>query len=416
MQPVQSKSDREDISGKRLIISFYLPALFIFIGRGVFIPFLPIYAQTMGASVGAAGFIAGVMSLSVFLFDLPGGMIIESLGEHGAAILSTIGIAITLSLAGVLKGITSLIILLLIFGALRSVLMVALMSFMRSVTVGATRGRKISSLGGLQRFGRFLGPIAGGFIAEYLGYSAVFISASVLTLISAILFIILLPEINRKRELAVNSFRIRTVITEFKRDKNIFATIGVVMIFLSLIRKARQIVVPLWGSSIGLGTSQIGVIIGIASGFEMFMFIPAGFVMDKMGRKYALGLCMLLLSFGLALLPLSSNIASFFIFTVLISIGNGFGSGVNMTFGSDLAGRGNVGVFLGLWRQMSDLGSIGAPLVLGIITDSVSLPISMVIFAATGFVGFVYMLATVKETLKRKKEEKVWLLKGKKHQ
>jgi len=402
MRPVEQYSNKREISTKMLITAFYLPTLFVFIGRGVFIPFLPIYARTLGVSIGTAGFTAGIMSLSAFLFDLPGGMIIEALGERRSVILSTAGIALTVSLAGILRSIMALIVLLLIYGALQSVLMVALMSFMRSSTKKGSRGRKISSLGGLLRFGRFLGPIAGGFIAEYLGYSAVFFSASALTFISVLLLIFSLPEISRTRESAVSSFSIKTVIFEFKRDKRIFVTIGIVMVFLSLIRKARQIVIPLWGSGIGIETSKIGLIIGIASAFEMLMFIPAGFVMDKLGRKYALGLCMLLLSAGLAILPLSRDTALFFIFSILIGIGNGFGSGINMTFGSDLAGRGNVGVFLGLWRQISDFGSIGAPLGLGLITDSASLPVSIVIFAGVGFIGFIYMLASVKETLQKK--------------
>ena len=401
MQPIGQYSNEREISARMLISAFYIPSLFVFIGRAVFIPFLPIYAKTLGASIGTAGFIAGIMTLSAFLFALPGGMLMEALGERRSAILSTAGIALTVLLAGILKSITALIVLLLIFGILQSILMVSLMSFMRSATQRGNRGRKISSLGGLQRFGRFIGPIAGGFIAEYLGYQAVFFSAAALSFISVLLLLISMPEISRPRESAVSSFSIKTAIFEFKRDRRIFATIGIVMVFLSLIRKARQIVVPLWGSGIGVQTSKIGLIIGIASAFDMLMFIPAGFVMDKLGRKYALGLCMLMLSAGLALLPLSRDVTSFFIFTILIGIGNGFGSGVNMTFGSDLARKGNVGVFLGLWRQMSGLGSMGAPLVLGLITDSVSLPVSIVIFAGAGFIGFVYMLVTVKETLKK---------------
>jgi len=402
MRPIQRYSGENEIAAGVLIAAFYLPILFVFIGRAVFIPFLPIYAQTLGASIGTAGFIAGIMTLSAFIFDLPAGMLMEGLGERRSALLSTSGIAATVFFAGILKSITALVILLLIFGALQSLLMVSLMSFMRSSTKKGRRGRKISSLGGLQRLGRFIGPIAGGFIAEYLSYRAVFFSAAALTFVSVVLLKISMPEIVRSRESAASSFSIKKTLFEFRRNRRIFATIGVVMVFLSLIRKARQIVIPLWGSGIGVQTSKIGLIIGLASAFDMLMFIPAGFVMDKLGRKYALGLCMLVLSVGLALLPLSSNTGSFFVFTILIGIGNGFGSGINMTFGSDLAGRGNVGVFLGLWRQISDLGSLGAPLVLGLITDSVSLPVSIVIFAGTGLIGFIYMLATVKETLQKK--------------
>jgi len=389
---------KTDFNFKMLVTVVYLPGFFVFIGRAMFIPFLPIYARTFGVSVGAAGFIAGVMSLSVFLFDLPAGIIIEDFGERKALILSTAGIAFLLLLAGILKSITALTVILLLFGVLNSILMVGLLSLLRRVTAGSGRGRKISSLGGLLRLGWFIGPVAGGFLAGYSGYTAVFLSAAGFTLVSTVLIIFFMPEFKKSGKPGMPSFSITAITGELSRHRKILATAGVVMIFLSLIRKAKQIVIPLWGSSIGLDASRIGLIIGIASAFDMLMFMPAGFVMDRFGRKYALGLCMLVLSSGMAILSLSRGIASFFIFTALISIGNGFGSGINMTFGADLAEQGNIGIFLGLWRQISDFGSIGAPLILGLITDTVSLPVSMMIFSGIGLAGFVYMLFTVTET------------------
>ncbi|NOY09678.1 MAG: MFS transporter [Spirochaetes bacterium] len=397
---------KTDYNFKMLATAVYIPVFFVFIGRAMFIPFLPIYAKTFGVSVGAAGFIAGIMAISVFLFDLPAGIIIEDFGERNALIISTAGIAFLLLLAGILKSIAALTVILLLFGVLNSILMVGLLSLLRRVTAESGRGRKISSLGGLQRLGRLIGPVAGGFLAEYSGYTAVFFSAAGFTLVSTVLIIFFMPEFKKSRKTGMHSFSITAITEELSRYRKILATAGVVMIFLSLIRKAKQIVIPLWGSNIGLDASRIGLIIGIASAFDMFMFMPAGFVMDRFGRKYALGFSMLVLSLGIALLPLSRGIVPFFIFTVLISIGNGFGSGINMTFGADLAGRGNIGIFLGLWRQISDFGSIGAPLILGLITDTASLTVSMMIFAGIGFGGFVYMLVTVTETLRNRKGKK----------
>ena len=48
---------------------------------------------------------------------------------------------------------------------------------------------------------------------------------------------------------------------------------------------------------------------------------------------------------------------------ILTGIGNGFGSGIMMTLGADLAPKGSIGEFLGLWRLIGDIGSTGGPLV-----------------------------------------------------
>ena len=69
-------------------------------------------------------------------------------------------------------------------------------------------------------------------------------------------------------------------------------------------------IVPLWGVHIGLDVTQIGLLAGLTAGMEILMFIPAGLVMDRLGRRYASAPGTLLLSIGLAAVPLTQSFAT----------------------------------------------------------------------------------------------------------
>ena len=137
------------------------------------------------------------------------------------------------------------------------------------------------------------------------------------------------------------------------------------MVGLSVLRASRRVIVPLWAYHIGLNVVEIGLVAGLTAGMEILMFLPAGMVMDRLGRRYASVPATLLLAVGLAATPLAQSFAALLAVGLIGAIGNGLGSGINMTYGADLAPAGRSGQFLGLWRLISDIGSVLGPTIAG---------------------------------------------------
>ena len=55
-------------------------------------------------------------------------------------------------------------------------------------------------------------------------------------------------------------------------------------IFAQMIRAGRQIIVPLYAANeLSLSVAEIGSIVSISSAVDMSLFLPAGFLMDKLG-------------------------------------------------------------------------------------------------------------------------------------
>src|SRR5699024_8612865 len=137
---------------------------------------------------------------------------------------------------------------------------------------------------------------------------------------------------------------------------------GVAQLFAQMIRQGRQLLIPLIGTSIAdLTAAEVGLVMTISAVVDMSMFFPAGFLMDRYGRKFATVPSFAIMGIGLALLPIASSFATMAAIGIVIGLGNGLGSGSMMTLGADLAPEGATGEFLGIWRLIGDVGMVAGP-------------------------------------------------------
>jgi MFS family permease len=170
---------------------------------------------------------------------------------------------------------------------------------------------------------------------------------------------------------------------------------------IQTLRASRQIILPLWADHIGLDAAAIGLVFSISLGMEMVLFYPAGTIMDRLGRKSVAIPCLALMSLGMLLLPLTGAFWSISAVGMVMGLGNGLGSGINMTLGADFSpaiGRAN---FLGAWRLVGDVGTAGGPLVLAGATALVALSGAALVLGAIGMVGAGLFFWRVPETLQR---------------
>lgn len=159
---------------------------------------------------------------------------------------------------------------------------------------------------------------------------------------------------------------------------------------------------PLWGDNIGINASNVSLVFGIASAVEMTLFYPVGVVMDRYGRKWAAVPCMLLMSLGLVVLPLSKDFGSLLAVGIIIAFGSGLGSGLNMTLGSDVSPVNRRAEFLGVWRAISDVGSAAGPSLVAVIVSAATLALASTFTGLIGVAGSIVFGWLVPETLTKR--------------
>ena len=188
----------------------------------------------------------------------------------------------------------------------------------------------------------------------------------------------------------------RTVV----QHRRTFLTAGSVMVALALLRGTREILIPLRGDDIGLDVAQIGIIFGVGSAIDMTFFYPVGVVMDRFGRKWSAVPSILVLAVAIALIPTADSLGWLLVVGLLAGVGNGLGSGINMTLGTDLAPRDRPAEFLGAWRLMGDLGRVASPFTVGFVTQAATLSAAAFMVGGVGLVGAGIMIVFVRETLR----------------
>jgi MFS family permease len=260
------------------------------------------------------------------------------------------------------------------------------------------RGKAISTMAGLQRFGNLIGPVVSGTIAVQFGFEYVFIGVSLVAAIAFLMVIFFVP-VNNKSHHEDSPSVLKLVPHILNAHSRIFATAGIAILFLTVLRAGRQLLIPLWGESLGLDASDIGLIMGGAAAIDMTMFPAAGYIMDNWGRRYSATACLGILSLGLLLVPFTTGFTTLILVAMFIGLGNGLGSGINMTLGADFAPPHQRGEFLGVWRLMGDSGSFAGPIFMGYIASSFFLATAFTVTSSLGLVGILMMVFFVKETL-----------------
>ncbi len=390
----------------------YGPTVLFALGEGAVIPLIPIIAAQLGADVATAALVASALVVGQLCGNIPAGWAVARIGER-----LTMAIAGTLSLAGVVGmvfapalGVFAASVFLIGFCAAGFGL--ARHSFMTTRVPLAFRARALSLLGGTFRLGMFIGPfVAAGLLALFGDeHAAIWFFGA--CLVATVLLVLFGPDPEKQVTVAgaenghtdssmaedtgeavtgsIPTAGRAGVFQTMWRFRRVLSRLGLAAASLSAVRSARQVVLPLWGFSIGLDAQTIALVVGISGAIDFALFYASGQVMDRFGRLWAALPAMILMGLGFLALAFTHDLASaamwFAMFAAVLGVGNGLSSGILLTLGADIAPKGDPAPFLGSWRTLTDAGGAISPLLVSAITAVSSLSI------ATGAVGFIALL------------------------
>lgn len=374
----------EEFRIRSLTGSVFLPSLLFAVGQGAAIPILPLLALELGLSVPMAGAVVAARALGTLVFDLPAGFLVSRFGERKAMLAGTLGLVV--SAIGIGLGPSALVLAVLVFlmGGAWSVWLLARVAYAAEITPFSQRGRVMSILGGLGRIGAVVGPLLGGAVVAAFGLAAAFyLQAAFAVLALVALWLRTLP----LEKTAVPPVRLtHHLVRHMVEHKRLMLTMATVSVVVQMLRSARDAILPFWGDAIDLSPSQISLVFSVMSAAEVASFYPAGIASDRFGRKWSVVPCLGLLTIGLAALPTALTLGSLIAIGIVIGVGNGFGAGMQMTLGADLAPPDAVAGFLGIWRMGADAGAVGGPAVVAA-ASGVSLVFAALSMAVFGVVG-----------------------------
>ncbi len=395
---LMSSPEPNNATLRSLGLSVYVPTFLFAVGQGAVIPIVALAARDEGASLAFAGFVVALRGIGILVFDVPAGWLVGKFGEQRAMVLGTVLVIVALVGSAFSPGLYALAGFTFLMGCGWSVWMLARLSYVTDVMPANLRGRALSTLGGVNRMGNFVGPFLGAAVAVSAGLNGAYYVHLATALMACGLLVVLIRGEGAAPVLQQERVNFTAIVREHSRT---FLTAGAGVMIIGALRATRQGVLPLWGDHIGLSSSTISLIFGISMGMEMLLFYPAGSVMDRWGRKAVALPCIGIMATGMLLLPLSTGFVSMVLVGLVIGLGNGLGSGIVMTLGADFSPAIGRAQFLGAWRVCGDLGTAGGPLLVAGLTGLATLGAASVAMGALGLGGAALMLFLMPETLHR---------------
>lgn len=381
----------------------YGPTALFSLGEGTVLPVIPLIATEFGASVAEAALVTAALIVGKVIGNLPAGWVIARFGERITMALSGFLAFVGVAVIGLSNSLPLLSVMVFWIGMCAASFSIARHAFMTTRVPLQFRARSLSLLGGAHKFGIFVGPFAGSAAIAVTGQMRSVFWWFGLCLIAAVLLVWFGPDPERAMENRAARAPLQTapigIVRTVGQHRSVLLRVGLSAASMSAVRQARNIVLPLWGASIGLPTPTILIIVGASGAIDFALFYLSGQVMDKHGRLWVALPSMIIMGLGFAILAFTHELNSahtwFVICAILAGIGNGLSSGALMTIGADLAPKKHPAPFLGAWHFITDGGSASTPVIFSALVAVSSISVATLaigIIASLGAAGFARWL------------------------
>lgn len=400
MSTADAVQPERQITRKDMVLPVYVPTFLLSFGQGLIVPTLPVYAKEFGVSFGLASLAVAAAGLGTLVADVPSGIALGRLGRRRAMLGGIVLVALSMLLTALVHNFAVLVACRVVGGIGTALWGISRHAYITDVAPRAQRGKFIASFGGINRVGVFSGPFLGGLIGSAFGLRWPFAVSALFAAIAGVFAVAFIKETGATSGVPKQMLRWRSVARLMHTHRADLASAGAAQIFVAMIRSGRQLIIPLFGAyQLNLSVAQVGTIITVAATIDMLLFMPAGWLMDRFGRKVASVPSFAIMAAGMLLIPFAHGFVGLLAAASVIGFGNGIGSGSMMTLGADLAPPDAVGEFLGIWRFVGDAGQAGGPLVVGLVADALGLIATAVALAGIGLVAAVILSVLVRETL-----------------
>lgn len=395
---------------RELLLSLYLPALVLALGQGIIAPALPVYAKSFNIGFGEAALLFVSYQVGTLGATFPTGVMIDRIGRRPVLLAGPLLSALSSLLTVFAGSYPELLVYRFIAGAAQEFWMQSRMAIIADTTTAGQRGRQVTWMVGLQRGGVLLGPALGGLLAELFDVRAPFVAYTVL-LVAILPAFIGVKETARPAKAATADKTTAAAPATAKPGGSLLAFILTTQILCffavqfnaTISRGAQDSTFNLYAVyHYGVGPGDLGwmsLLAGIAA-------LPIPFItgswMDKWGRKRIIVPSFLLLALALSFVSATAflqwSLELYVLGYVLAQMAQGTTNGTMQVLGADMSPREARGVFLGIWRFVSQGGALIAPAVFAFVAERVSYGAAFFMLAISAALVSVLVGFIMKET------------------
>jgi MFS family permease len=381
------------------------------------IPTIPVLGREFGISPGGAAQIITATVIGRFFGTIVAGVLLDRRGTRVALVGGPLVACGAALLCAVAPWFPMILLLSVCIGAADSLWSTAREIAAIDLARRNQRGRLISSLHGTYNMGTAIAPLIGGWLTEIIGFRAAFFGYAAACALSVILGMRSAntpappkaqktPESPQRWSATALRERARGILALFDEIRpDLKSTYGL-LVLATMVSQSQRIIVqsmlPLYAAAyLHLSPSQIGMLFTISGVIVFAMIIPAGFVMDRVGRKWCTVPSTGVPALIFLLIPLTDSFAQLGILVGIAGFAQGLSLGSLATSTYDVVPAHVRGRLQAMRRTIAELGSGVAPLIGGYLANAYNPGVPFLFYAPLLLVSAALLAVFGKETLER---------------
>jgi MFS family permease len=380
------------------------------------IPTIPVLGREFGVSAGGAAQIVTAAAIGRFFGTILAGIVLDRMGTRVALVGAPLVACLASLLCAVAPWFALLLLLSLCIGAADSLWAIAREIAAIDLARLNQRGRLISSLHGTHNIGAAVAPFAGGWLTELFSFKVAFIGYAVACALAVFLGVggpDSAPSPARQTADSVRGFGAAALKQTWRGMLGLFREIRpdlratyVALVLATLVSQSQRILVqsmlPLYaGAYLQLSPSQVGMLFTISGVIVFAMIIPAGYVMDRVGRKWCTVPSTGLPALVFLLIPFTDDFMQLGLLVGIAGFAQGLSLGSLATSTYDVVPAHVRGRLQAARRTIAELGSGLAPLAGGYLANRFNPGVPFLVYAPLLVLSAILLAVVGKETLKR---------------
>jgi DHA1 family multidrug resistance protein-like MFS transporter len=343
------------------------------LGLSIVAPILPYYAESFNVNYTLVGLVVAAFGIARMFIDLPAGIVAQKYDKKYLMLVGLMLVSSSSIMAGLAQNYWILLFARIIEGFGSAIYVTTATIFIAIVADPERRGFLMSLYSGFLLLGSIFGPSFGGFIADSYGITAPFFAYAIISAIGIIPTLIL-PHVNDDEK----NIKIQDLYHQAWysiKDPKFIPVLPSIFSLFFIRTGVRNTLIPLFsGNDLGLTELNIGILLTLAGISTAITIVPIGLISDKIGRRTPLLLSLIIsapITIWIAFTTNFVNIAIvIFIYGAIIGL-----SGPIAAYVTDIAPKDKLGIYMGVYRTIGDIGFVCGPLLMGFVVDLTSVSI-----------------------------------------
>ncbi len=361
------------------------------LGMGIVTPFLPIYADQLGASALEVGMVQAAFSISGLTTLLFVGRMSDRLGRKrfllvGLTIMTLASVAFIWA-----QNPLQLIIIRLFQGLGASAHLPIAQAYLGDITPEGDEGKWMGYFNAVLFGGIGMGPLVGGVLADVFSITTTFLVMAIANFIGLVTTLIFLPEVSRK----ITPQEHRSPLSPLK--SRIMQGVVAYRITAGFGTSSMMAFLPLFADiNIGLSTSLIGILLATRTPVSLVQSFT-GHLADRHSRRMMVVIGAGVAMIAMALLPSTGHFWSLLFAYMFIALGQAIGMPASNAYVVEVGRTYGMGASMTMFMMAMQIGNGVGPIALGGLADIFGLASTFYSASVLTLIGLIVFLWFIRE-------------------